>query len=201
MFDPYRKWLGILPKDQPPNHYRLLGVEAFEDDLDVIEGAADKQMAFVRQYQSGENAAAAARILNELAVARLCLLKASTKAAYDTNLRRELAARDPQAAPNVTQLTHAVDESAVSLFVEASTTRYGTAKRGGGWKLIVTSLVACAVLVASAFLINGRLNPPPMKNQPVAKQERNGKPTSIAPESNQLADAPTPRQHHESSND
>jgi hypothetical protein len=26
-FDPYYHWLGIAPKDQPPNHYRLLGVE------------------------------------------------------------------------------------------------------------------------------------------------------------------------------
>lgn len=25
-FDPYHQWLGIPPKDQPPNHYRLLGV-------------------------------------------------------------------------------------------------------------------------------------------------------------------------------
>ena len=30
-FDPYHKWLGIPPKQQPPDHYRLLGVErAFE---------------------------------------------------------------------------------------------------------------------------------------------------------------------------
>ena len=40
-FDPYHKWLGILPKDQPPHHYRLLGLETFEDDLQVIEAAAD----------------------------------------------------------------------------------------------------------------------------------------------------------------
>jgi hypothetical protein len=26
-FDPYRKWLGIPPKDQPPHYYRLLGIE------------------------------------------------------------------------------------------------------------------------------------------------------------------------------
>ena len=31
-FDPYHKWLGIPPQDQPPNHYRLLGVELFETD-------------------------------------------------------------------------------------------------------------------------------------------------------------------------
>ena len=91
MFDPYRKWLGIPPKDQPPNHYRLLALELFESDLDVIEGSADKQMGHVRQYQSGEHAAAAAKILNELAVARLCLLKPATKAAYDEDLRRKLA--------------------------------------------------------------------------------------------------------------
>lgn len=89
MFDPYRKWLGIPPKDQPPNHYRLLGLELFESDLDVIEGAADRQMNFVRQYQSGEHATAAAKILNELAMARLCLLKPATKKAYDKKLRAE----------------------------------------------------------------------------------------------------------------
>ena len=62
MFDPYRKWLGIPPKDQPPNYYRLLSLELYESDLDVIEGAADRQMGFVRQYQSGEHAAIAAKL-------------------------------------------------------------------------------------------------------------------------------------------
>jgi len=96
LFDPYRKWLGILPKDQPPNHYRLLGVELFEDDLDVIEGAADRQMGFVRQYQSGEHAVDAARILNELALARICLLKPAMKSAYDARLRTQLAPVKPE---------------------------------------------------------------------------------------------------------
>ena len=91
MFDPYRKWLGIPVKDQPPNHYRLLGVELYESDLDVIEGAAERQMSFVRQYQSGEYAGDAARILNELAMARLCLLRPATKSAYDENLRQQMA--------------------------------------------------------------------------------------------------------------
>lgn len=54
-FDPYRKWLGILPKDQPPNHYRLLGIELFDDDPDVIEAAADQRMTHVRTYQTGQN--------------------------------------------------------------------------------------------------------------------------------------------------
>ncbi len=96
MFDPYRRWLGIPPKDQPPNHYRLLGLELFENDLDLIEGAADKQMGFVRQYQSGEHATHAAKLLNELANARLCLLKPATKTAYDAKLRQELAPPEPE---------------------------------------------------------------------------------------------------------
>ena len=38
--DPYHKWLGISPKDQPPDHYRLLGIDRFESDPEVISSAA-----------------------------------------------------------------------------------------------------------------------------------------------------------------
>jgi hypothetical protein len=31
-FDAYHRCLGIPPKDQPPNHYRLLGLELFESE-------------------------------------------------------------------------------------------------------------------------------------------------------------------------
>ena len=89
-FDPYHKWLGILPKDQPPHHYRLLGLEAFEDDLQVIEAAADRQLGFLRKFQSGERAAECQKLLNEVTRARLCLLKPATKANYDEGLRAQL---------------------------------------------------------------------------------------------------------------
>ena len=32
-FDPYYRWLGIRDQQRPPNFYRLLGLELFEDDL------------------------------------------------------------------------------------------------------------------------------------------------------------------------
>jgi hypothetical protein len=51
--DPYYKWLGIAPTEQPPNHYRLLGLNLFEPDLDVIENGADRQMAHLRSFQAG----------------------------------------------------------------------------------------------------------------------------------------------------
>jgi hypothetical protein len=47
-FDPYHRWLGIPPKHQPPNHYRLLGLEPFENDMEVIRDAAERQIAHVR---------------------------------------------------------------------------------------------------------------------------------------------------------
>lgn len=105
-FDPYHKWLGISPKDQPPNHYRLLAIELFESDPDVIEGAADQRMAHVRTFQTGQNSALSQRILNELSAAKLCLLNPNQKAEYDRQLQTKLlsaapapVAAQPQPAP------------------------------------------------------------------------------------------------------
>jgi hypothetical protein len=91
-FDPYRKWLGIPEREQPPNHYRLLTLDWFEADPEVIEAAADRQMAHVRTYQGGRHADDSQRLLNELAAARVCLLNPEKKAAYDAQLRAKLAA-------------------------------------------------------------------------------------------------------------
>jgi formylglycine-generating enzyme required for sulfatase activity len=85
-FDPYHKWLGIPPEEQPPNHYRLLGIALFEDDRDVIEAAADQRMAFVQQMATGPHVEASQKLLNELARARICLL-GPDRAAYDAQLR------------------------------------------------------------------------------------------------------------------
>jgi formylglycine-generating enzyme required for sulfatase activity len=91
-FDPYHKWLGIPPEDQPPNHYRLLAIKIFEDDAEVIEHAADRQMAHLRSFHAGRYGQLSQKLLNEVAAARLCLLKAENKAAYDAQLRRLLDA-------------------------------------------------------------------------------------------------------------
>ena len=90
--DPYYEWLGIPPKHQPPDHYRLLGLDLFEDDRNVIATAADRQMSFIKNYQTGrpETEELSQRILNELAAARICLLNSEKKNAYDRGLRAEL---------------------------------------------------------------------------------------------------------------
>ncbi len=87
MFDPYYKWLGIPPKDQPPNHYRLLGIEIFEADSDVIDTAANKQMAYIQGCANGPHLPLSQKLLNEIAAARLCLLDPKKKAAYDAALK------------------------------------------------------------------------------------------------------------------
>src|SRR6185295_11018103 len=87
-FDPYHKWLGIAPKDQPPNHYRLLGIELFEDDADVIDAAANRLSAYLEGCNQGAHLAQLQKLLEEVAAARRCLLDEGRKAQYDAELQR-----------------------------------------------------------------------------------------------------------------
>lgn len=101
-FDPYHKWLGIPPSEQPPNYYRLLGIELFESDIDVIESAADQRMAHLRTFQGGKNAQLSQNLLNEVSKARICLLKPTSKKEYDESLGiPELPSADDSGAPPV----------------------------------------------------------------------------------------------------
>lgn len=86
-FDPYHKWLAITPQEQPPDHYRLLGISRFEADPDVIAHAADQRMAHLRGFQTGPHTADSQRLLNEVAAARLTLMDARRRAGYDALLR------------------------------------------------------------------------------------------------------------------
>jgi len=90
-FDPYRAWFGIPPKDQPPHYYRLLGLALYEDDPDVIENATDCRMAHLRCFSTGTHSRQSQEILNELSVAKRCLLGPKAKVQYDEQLRLQLA--------------------------------------------------------------------------------------------------------------
>jgi len=97
-FDPYYKWLGIPPKDQPPHYYRLLGIEPFEPDRDVIDAAANRLMGYLKELASGDDASHSQKLLNEISRARLCLLNKDKKAAYDRELREKLQAEQATVA-------------------------------------------------------------------------------------------------------
>jgi len=85
-FDPYHQWLGIPSSDQPPHHYRLLGLQLFESDPDVISAAADRQMAFIKECATGPHAAASQKLLNELSAARVCLSDGVGRVTFDVEL-------------------------------------------------------------------------------------------------------------------
>lgn len=167
-FDPYHKWLGILPKDQPPHHYRLLGLEPFEEDLQVIEAAADRQLGFLRKFQSGEHAVDCQKLLNEVSRARLCLLKPATKANYDEKLREQL---EGPAAPTI---------EFVPLL---ETSGAGRKSRGPGVGAWVSVAVILLLLVGGvAYLFSGKADGDKPKPPDVAGSTPEKKPSDPEPE-------------------
>jgi len=106
-FDYYYKWLGITPKDQPPHHYRLLGIDPCEEDRDVIDGAANRVMLYLQELQTGQYEDEVQKLLNEISQVRQALLSPEVKSAYDAELRNRLVTlrqekpikRAPQPAP------------------------------------------------------------------------------------------------------
>ncbi len=88
MFDPYHQWLDIPSGRRPPTYYQLLGI------------AADEMEPEVRAFQTGPQAEACTRLLNEIAQARATLLNPSARTAYDA----QLAAAAPAAIEAATAL-------------------------------------------------------------------------------------------------
>ena len=102
-FDPYHVWLGISPNEQPANHYRLLGIRQFESDADVIQNAADQRMSHLRNFQIGQHSRLSQQLLNEISLARVCLLNAEKRAAYDAQLRTTGAVAEASVSPAAQQ--------------------------------------------------------------------------------------------------
>ncbi len=89
-FNAYHAWLGIPVEEQPPNHYRLLGIPLFESSDDVIQNGLDQRMAHVKSFTIGPHAAESQRLLKELSQAGVCLLRPEKKQAYDEKLKSAL---------------------------------------------------------------------------------------------------------------
>ena len=111
-FDPYRKWLGIKPEEQPPNHYRLLGISLYEDDPDVIDSAVEQRVTFLQTCASGPNLKHSQKILNEVADARNVLLDAEKKEAYDAELHATQAGPKNLSATSATSADDAAQAKA-----------------------------------------------------------------------------------------
>ena len=150
-FDPYHKWLGIPPKDQPPNHYRLLGLELFESIPEVIESAADRQMAHLQMQRTGAHVNESQKLLNEVAAARVRLLDADRKGAYDSQLQSALQEKKrPTPVKEPEMPSKGVDESVMEISAGESfrpAVRL-EAKRQGTRSLVVTTAMFLFLLAA-----------------------------------------------------
>ena len=180
-FDPYYKWLGIPPSEQPPNYYRLLGLTKFESDSDVIQAAADRQMAHVRTYQTGSHTALSQQILNELAKAATFLLRADRKAEYDRDL---IASESKAAIPAKAVLPDADLESTPisepdSNFAIPLSSRRSVAHRKPKSSLSPLLLVgAVGTIVAVLIVASVFRSPPDIAEERTAKQSADRDKTS-----------------------
>jgi len=87
--DFYKEWLGIPEGQRPPDHYELLRIKRFEDDLDKIRAHYKKLNAHVRKYATGQYSVQSQDMLNEMAKAMLCLTDIERKREYDEGMGRE----------------------------------------------------------------------------------------------------------------
>jgi len=123
--DVYKEWLGIPEGTRPPDHYTLLRLLQFEDDIEKIRANYRKLNAHVRKYSTGQYLLRSQELLNEMAKAMLCLTDPDGKREYDQSLGREPSATnddEPQTVMEYLVAKNLIKRSQVSeieLFAEA----------------------------------------------------------------------------------
>jgi len=105
-FDPYYRWLGIPPDQQPPNHYRLLGISLFESEREVIRNAADQRMSYLKTFGAGRHSELSQKLLNEVSAAKVYLLNEDKKRAYDDYLHMLTDSDRPAEELPIDQASH-----------------------------------------------------------------------------------------------
>ena len=185
-FDPYLKWLGIRDPQRPPNHYRLLGIEIFENDREIIASAADRQMAHIRSFQNGPDAAVSQKLLNQLATARACLLNEQKKFGYDQGLKAGIqAAQAPTPAPQPATASPTPEPEApapIDLNVQRTSLPTITSKRAGRKKKtwpqiagLIGGLAFAAILVVVLINLSKGNQTTPEKTEVAQTNSKPGK--------------------------
>ncbi|MEE3369668.1 MAG: hypothetical protein VX346_10030 [Planctomycetota bacterium] len=178
-FDPYRIWLGIPLSEQPADHYRLLGIARFETDPEVIENAANRQMSYLRTFQSGDHVGLAQRLLNEVSAAKICLLHPDRRNAYDSQLQASpvttseaaTSATLPHDDPPANQSTPATQINSVSSPEAPPLPQVRTAlpprtRRSSPWPLLLAMMLIVILLGALIVFFNRRDPSKPNKPSP-----------------------------------
>ncbi len=160
IFDPYYEWLGIPPVEQPPNYYRLLGIELFEESAGVIANAADRQMGHLRGFAAGKHSQFSQKLLNEVAAARVCLLNPEKKVDYDGQLRQQVAAPAasiPRAMPVASHVVMAESSPPPLPAVHDESKVYPPLKQSGpSLVMMFGAAVAFVLLAGVVWWLSGR---------------------------------------------
>jgi len=96
--DLYSLWLKVPPGERPPNHYALLGLPRFCDDVPRIEAAAQKRLDGLDRYALHPDPVkrdACQQVMNEVARARVVLINPQKREAYDLTLKPATAPPPP----------------------------------------------------------------------------------------------------------
>ena len=88
--NPYHKFLDLPEAETRPDHYGLLGVPRFTDDVKQIHAAAVTRGQQLRDWDNSKFYLEANTVLDEVAHASLVLEDPIRKAAYDAELRQTL---------------------------------------------------------------------------------------------------------------
>ena len=90
-FAAYHEWLGIPLREEPPNHYEILGIPLFETNKTVISNGAARRVTFLQSMVAGGFAELAQEIQKEVSKAKLCLLKDASREAYQKALMQAIS--------------------------------------------------------------------------------------------------------------
>ena len=193
-FDPYYKWLGIPPAEQPPDHYRLLTLCRFETDPEVIEAAAERIATFLQTVATGQYVAESQQLLNQVATARRCLLKAESRVTYDAQLRARHPESTPTPPPAPPRSLPAVSATRPQL---GSSSTLGTPRRvraatsRPAWPLVLAAVGGALTLVlglaALAWGLRGNSQPTPTR----VKTGEKSSPTTAVSAAKPAPPAPT----------
>ena len=93
----YHMMLGLPAVVDAPDHYELLGIERFEDDIERIRTAAIDRNRKLLSWQNSEFHADADQLMNEIVAAREVLSDPRRKAVYDGQRGRGNAAVQDEA--------------------------------------------------------------------------------------------------------
>ncbi len=183
----YYYWLDIPPEDQPPTHYRLLGLDVFESDPNAIAEAADQRVAHIRTYLNGPHWETSHKLLGELAAARQCLLNPLAKQQYDEQLRQASCLQD--STPPVIgdyepgNETYSGGYSVVDTpFPPRRPAKRRRSQQGPSVALVLLMMGAVIVLILVLLRITEVSTPAPTGKNSPEEQDPPGTPTTFLPE-------------------